>query len=37
MVAVLTSAPGAVTVATIVSVAGGPVSLRVPTVHAGAA
>ena len=38
MVAVLTSAPVAVTVATIVSVAVavGPVSLRVPTVHAGA-
>ena len=38
MVAVLTSAPGAVTVATIVSVAvRGPVSLSVPTVQAGAA
>ena len=35
MVAVLTRAPGAVTVATIVSVAGVPVSLRVPTVHVG--
>ena len=37
MVAVWTRAPGAVTVATIVSVAGVPVSLSVPTVHAGAA
>ena len=39
MVAVLTRAPGAVTVATIVSVAVAavPVSLSVPTVHAGAA
>ena len=39
MVAVWTRAPGAVTVATIVSVAvaAAPVSLSVPTVHAGAA
>ena len=38
MVAVLTRAPGAVTVATIVSVAvaAGPVSLRVPTLQLGA-
>src|SRR4029077_19823190 len=36
MVAVVTRAPGAVTVATSVSVAGVPVSLRVPTVQLGA-
>src|SRR4029077_9806609 len=36
MVAVVTRAPGAVTVATSVSVAGVPVSLRVPTLQFGA-